>query len=122
MQMENNSPQADLLLINEPLKNVNIPFGLGIASTSLLLLSFLSEFILSFGIGFIFFITSFILSIMGLVLVTKYKKQGLGYGHQALTKLKSAKWLSIFTLTLTSLVILGAISLLILIGNGGFGR
>jgi hypothetical protein len=120
--MQTQQPKTDLLQINYSPKNVNVPFGISVASVSLLLLSFLSGYILSFGVSFVFFITSFVLSIMSLALSSKYKKQSYNYNQQVLGKLKSAKWLSIFTLALTSIVILGAISLLILIGNGGFGR
>lgn len=121
--MENNStPAADFLLDNEAIVVKNTPFILGLVSISALVLSFLVGYVNFSGIGLILFAGSFILSIIGLVVASKYKKQYPTISEEQNKKIQIGKWLSLATLILSSLAIVGVISLIVIIGNSGFGR
>ena len=121
--MENiQANQIDLITVTESDANPKIPLAIGITAISLLALSALFEFVIFYGVGLLSFVLAFVLSIIGVVVSAKFKNKHVHLSTQQNNKLKLAKWLSLITLIISSLIILGVISLIILIGNQVFGR
>lgn len=121
--MKNNQPtQADLIAIDVSEDNTNKPLNFGILSVSFLFLSFISSLGILLWLTVLFFVFAFIFSILGLKLSNQCKKRDFTYTNAQLKRIGWGKWLSLITLILSSLTILGLISLIILIGNQGFGR
>jgi hypothetical protein len=119
---DNTTTAADFLLDSETILVKNTPFVLGLISISALVLSFLIGYVLFSGIGLILFAGSFVLSIIGLVVASKYKKQYPNISAEQRKKIQIGKTLSLATLILASLAIMAVTSLIIIIGNQGFGR
>ncbi len=121
--MENyQSNTVDLITTDETIVVSNTPFTIGVTAISAFVLSLLVGNFIFPGIGLILFAGSFLLSIIGLVVSSKYKKHYPNISAEQQKKLRVGKILSLSTLILTILAITALISLIVLIGAGGFGR
>ncbi|MBL0145539.1 MAG: hypothetical protein IPP48_07045 [Chitinophagaceae bacterium] len=121
--MENTQqPAEDLITTDEPVEINKLPLTLGIISISAFLLSFLTGYGFLPGLGIVLFGGAFVVSIIGVITARNYNRKYNNITAASKQKLMWAKTLSLVTLILSSLVILAAVSLLILIGVNGFGR
>jgi hypothetical protein len=121
--MKNNQSTAvDLISTNETVVISNAPLTIGIIAISAFALSFFVERFTLSGFGIIMFFGAFVLSIVGLIISSKYKKQYVDISAEQKKKLQWGKGLSLATLILSVLAIAAVISLIVLIGVNGFGR
>jgi Zn-dependent membrane protease YugP len=119
---KNQTNQMDLIALDTIEDNSSKPLNFGILSISFLFLSFISSLGILFWLSVLLFIFALLFSIIGLKLAFQFKKRDMAYTNVQLKKILWGKWLSLITLILSSLTIVGLVSLIILIGNQGFGR
>ncbi len=121
--MENNqSTSIDLISTNETVVVSNTPLTIGIIAISAFALSFFVQTFIVPGIGIILFLGAFVLSIIGLVISSKYKKKYADISTEQKRKLQWGKGLSLATLILSIASIIAIVSLIVFIGVNGFSR
>ena len=116
-----NFQTPDLLNVKSE-KSFFVPFILGIISIASIVLACLSTFIDMEGIGLATILISFITAIVGLILLSNNKKTYSIISDEQKGKNKLAKILLISGLIISTLFILFAVGILVLIDIGGFSR